>query len=123
MNLNEMLKNLLSRTGLPVEQDEYIGPEEIYIIFVYEDERPEAHADNRPTADTAWLQVQLITPKNYNYFSLKKKIRDLLEEAGFFVTSTRSFLGDVYHGTEKTRQTVFEVTYTESRKMEDLENG
>lgn len=119
MNLNEMLIALLSQTGLPVEQDEYNGKEKMYIIFTYEDERPEAHADNRTTADTAWLQIQLITPKDYSYFSLKKKIRNLLEEADFFVTSTRSFLGDVYHGTEKTRQTVFEVTYTAARKMED----
>lgn len=119
MNLNDMLEELLGRTGLPVEQDEYTGMGKTYIIFVYEDERPEAHADNKVTEDTAYLQIQLITPKNYDYFSLKKKIRDLLEEADFFVTSIRSFLGSAYHGTEKIRQTVFEVTYTEPRKMED----
>lgn len=119
MNLNDMLLELLGSTGLPVEQDEYTGKSKVYIIFVYEDERPEAHADNKVTEDTAYLQVQLITPKDYNYFSLKKKIRDLLEEADFFVTSIRSFLGSAYCGTEKIRQTVFEVTYTESRETED----
>lgn len=119
MDLNEKLEELLSLTGLPVAQDEYTGPLSEYIIFTYEDERPAEHADNKATADTAYMQIQLITPKEFDYMVLKKKIRDLLEEADFFVTSIRSFLGDVYYGTERTRQTVFEVTYTEQRKMEE----
>lgn len=119
MNLNGKLKDLLEATGLPVEQDEYTGVEDKYITFTYEDERPETYADNKVTNDTAYLQIQMVTPKGFNYFGLKKKIRDLLEEADFSVVSTRSFLGDVYQGTEKTRQTVFEVSYTGSRKMEE----
>lgn len=119
MNLNSKLKSLLGVTGLPVEQDEYTGKRAAYIIFVYEDERPESHADNKVTNDTAYLQIQLITPKEYNYFPLKHRIRDLLEGADFSVLSIRSFLGDVYQGTEKTRQTVFEVSYTGSREMEE----
>ena len=119
MNLNDKLKELLGVTGLPVEQDEYTEHSDTYIIFVYETEGPAEHADNKVTADTAYLQIQLITPKNFNYFPLKKEIRNLLEGADFLVKSIRSFLGDVYHGTNKIRQTVFEVTYTESRKMEE----
>ena len=116
MNLNEMLIKLLGETELPVFQDEYTGNDSKYIIFVYADEHPAAHSDNAVAADTAYIQIQLVTPKNYNYFNLKKQIRDLLEGADFFVTSMRSFLGDVANGTEKIRQTVFEVTYTEQRK-------
>lgn len=120
MELNEKLINLLKNgTGLPVEQDEYDGKENKYIVFIYEDERPSGHADNKPYADTVYLQVQLITPKNYNYFYLKRKIRNLLEGTDFFVTSTRSFLGSVYVGTEKIRQTVFKVEYTEGRQEEE----
>lgn len=118
MELNEKLKNLLSETGLPVEQDEYEGREDKYIIFIYEDERPVEHADNKPYADTVYLQIQLITPKNFNYMKLKRKIRNLLEDADFSVTSIRSFLGSVYVGTEKIRQTVFETEYTEARQEE-----
>lgn len=113
-----MLINLLSGTGLPVEQDEYDGKKDKYIVFIYEDESPTGYADNKPYADTVYLQVQLITPKNFNYFKLKKKIRNLLEGADFSVTSIRSFLGDVYIGTEKIRQTVFKVEYTEARQEE-----
>lgn len=118
MNLNELLRKLLCGTGLPVEQDEYTGKKDKYIIFVYEDERPVAHGDNAVTADTVYVQVQLITPKNFNYFTLKKEIRDLLEGAGFLVTSIRSFLGDAANGTEKTRQTIFHTEYTQGRRKE-----
>ncbi len=118
MNLNKLLKDLLGVTGLPVEQDEYTGKNDKYIIFVYEDEHPETHADNVITADTVYIQVQMITPKNFNYFDLKKKIRNLLEGADFSVTSIRSFLGDVASGTEKTRQTIFQTEYTQGRRNE-----
>ena len=87
-------------------------------IFTYEDENPAAHADNVVTADTVYLQIQMITPKEFNYFDLKKQIRDLLEGADFCVTSACSFLGDVYQGTKKSRQTIFEVNYTEQRTEE-----
>lgn len=118
MNLNKLLKELLGKTGLPVEQDEYTEKKDKYIIFVYEDEHPAAHADNAVTDDTAYIQVQLITPKDYNYFTLKQKIRNLLEGADFSVTSIRSFLGDVANGTEKTRQTIFHTEYTQGRRNE-----
>ncbi len=118
MNLNEMLHQILSKTGLPVCQDEYSGQHDKYIIFIYEDERPVYHAGNRVIADTVYLQIQLITPKDYNYFPLKNEIRTLLEGAGFSVTSIRSFLGSAYVGTSKIRQTIFQVEYTEGRSEE-----
>lgn len=117
MNLNELLIKLLGETGLEVVQDFYDGEADRYILFSYEDERPENWGDNQAGADTAYIQIQLITPKEFDYFTLKKKIRDLLEGADFIVTSTRSFLGSgVYVGTEKIRQTIFHVEYTEGRK-------
>ncbi len=115
MNLNELLIELLGKTGLEVVQDLYDGESDKYIIFTYEDERPENWADNQVEADTAYIQIQLITPKEFDYFKLKKEIRGLLEGADFSVTSTRSFLGSVYVGTEKKRQTIFHAEYTEGR--------
>ena len=119
MDLNEKVIKLLGVTGLDVCQDEYDGKENKYIIFTYADERPETFGDNRVESDTVYLNVQLITPKSFNYMSLKKIIRNLLENADFIVTSISSFLGDAYHGTEKIRQTVFEVKYTEQRQEEN----
>ena len=115
MNLNELLVNLLGGTGLAVVQDFYYGTDDKYILFSYEDEHPDNWGDNQAGADTAYMQIQLITPEGFNYFALKKKIRDLLEGADFTVTSTRSFLGSVYVGTEKIRQTIFHAEYTEGR--------
>lgn len=119
MNLNTVIIDLLSQTGLPVEQDEYIGKCCKYIVFTYADETPTEFANNKPIADTAYLQIQLVTPKSFNYHSVKKEIRNLLENEDFIVTSTRSFLGDKFSGTERIRQTVFECQYTESRTQEE----
>lgn len=116
MNVNAMLiKNLGDATHLPVVPDEYDGTKTEYITFTYTDEQPVFFGDNKVLADTAYLQIQLVTPKTYNYLSMKHIIRDTLEEMGFSVTSIRSFLGDIIQGTEKIRQTIFECSYTEQR--------
>ena len=117
MNCNKLLIDTLAATGIPVVQDEYTGKADKYIVFIYTDEVPALWSDNRVDADTVYLQIQLITPKNYNYFSLKHQVRDLLEAADFLVTSTQSWLGDEYNGTEKVRQTIFEVQYSDTRTI------
>ena len=117
MNCNQLIIETLASTGYPVVQDEYTGKETKYIVFIYTDEVPALWSDNGVDADTVYIQLQFITPKNYNYFSDKHLIRDLLESAGFIVTSTQSFLGDEYNGTEKVRQTIFELTYSEARTI------
>lgn len=119
MNLNKKIISLMKSIKLPAEESEYTGIKKNYVVFTYEDEKPVHFGDNCALADTCYIQLQLITPKEFNYFNLKKKVRDALESAGFFVTSTRTFLGDVYQETEKTRQTVFECSYTETRNQEE----
>lgn len=115
MNINSLLKEALKPIGLAVFPDEYGGENDKYIIFTYMDERPISHADNKPIGDTAYLQIQLVTPKKFNYLAMKDRIRDALEDADFSVTSIRSFLGDSIQGTEKIRQTIFEANYTVGR--------
>lgn len=116
MNVNaEIIEILGNATGLPVFQDEYEGNEKSYITFTYEDETPEAFADDMPNADTVYLQIQLITPKHLNYMDYKHQIRDSLESHDYIVTNIRSFLGDTFQGTEKIRQTVFEANISRSR--------
>ena len=117
MNCNKLLIDTLAATGLPVVQDEYTGKAEKYIVFIYTDEVPALWSDNCVDADTVYIQLQLITPKNFNYFETKHQVRNLLEGAGFIVTSIQSFLGDEYNGTEKVRQTIFEITYSETRTI------
>ena len=117
MNCNSKIIETLSPLGYPVVQDEYEGKSKKYIVFVYTDEVPALWGDDGVLADTTFLQIQFITPKDYNYFSDKHTIRDLLERAGFLVTSTQSFLGDIYNGTDKIRQTIFEVQISETRHI------
>jgi len=119
MNISKKIKEVLRQTGFPVEQDEYSGIETKYIVFSYEDEMPVLFGDDCPIADTVYLQVQLISPKNYSYEPKKKEIRDLLESNGFIVTNIRSFLGSGYEEAEKIRQTVFSVTFTQFREEEE----
>lgn len=116
MKLNSLIiSQLNTATGLPVAPDEYDGSENKYIVFTYTNERPLLRGDNMPLIDIANVQLQLITPKSFNYLNLKHTIRDTLEGIGFNVTSIYSFLGDSIQGTEKIRQTVFEAEYAESR--------
>lgn len=116
MNLNSsLITQLHTATGLPVAQDEYDGNEDKYIIFVYADETPALEADNLPVVDRALIQVQLRTPKSFNYMTLKHKIRNTLEAMGGIVQSIRTFLGDEINGTEKIRTTAIEVEFYESR--------
>lgn len=116
MNINNHLISILhNATGLKVSPDEFEGNADKYIVFTYTDEKPISYGDNFPIGDTAYLQIQLITPKNYNYMNLKHQIRDALEQNDYSVTSIRSFLGDAIQGTEHIRQTVFEANYTTSR--------
>lgn len=116
MNLNELLiKILKNATGFPVAQDEYEGKEEKYFIFSYLKESPAAYGDNKPIADTARLQIQMVTPKKFDYMAAKKNVRNALEDNGFSVYSINSMLGDVFQGTQKIRQTIFEAEYALSR--------
>ena len=120
MTLNERITDLLGKaTRLPVDQDRNDdGKSDVYIIFIYEDEHPTHHGDNEVLADEIDLQIQLFSPKEFNYLETKKIIRNTLEKAGFIVSSIRSFLGDQLTGTENTRQTIFSVSWLEGRQEE-----
>ena len=111
MNVNPLIQKLEAVTGLPVAPDVYEGENDKYIVYTYQDERPVQWGDNRVKDDTAWIDVALFTPKNFNYMELKHQIRDYLEGAGFIVSDIRSWLdGDDY-----IRHTSLTAQYTEHR--------
>lgn len=113
MNVNPKLKILEEVTGYPVEQDEYEGPSDKYIVFTYEDERAVLRADNKEKAETAYLMVCLFVPKSYDYFADKKKIKAALVQQGFTVESIQVWLEDARTGTEKIRRITISVNITE----------
>lgn len=119
MDINEDILRLEELTGVEVSQDIYDGSNEKYIVFAYEDEHPNFWGDDEAISDTADIQVNLYTPKNYNYMELKTMIRDHLETLGE-VTSIRSYLekqnvsgsGNLE---SLIRHTVFSVSITKGR--------
>lgn len=113
MNVNSKLKTLEKITGFPVEQDEYEGSSDKYIVFTYEDERASLRADNEEQAETAYLMVSLFVPKDYDYFEDKKNIKAELVQQGFTVESIQAWLEDARIETKKIRRITFSVNITE----------
>lgn len=116
MNVNEKIRTLEQVTGYPVRPDVYSGKSDKYITFTYEDERGELYGDDQELATTAYLQISLYTPENFNYFEDKKKIKKQLKSEGFNVESIKSWIEDSLDGTKKTRHTVFIVNITETEE-------
>lgn len=114
MNLNSIFIELENELGYPVEQDEYQGTDSIYGVFSYTDETGALYGDNRALEDTAFMRIQIYTPKNYNYMDLKHRTRDWLEEKGFCITGIRSWLeSKINNEAIKIRCTVIDMTYTD----------
>lgn len=82
---DELLQTTLEKTRLPVKPYEYKGTKTEYIVYNEEDERGIGHADDRPQAESIWWQIHLFTPVTYDYRAMKRKIRNLLYDAGFSV--------------------------------------
>ena len=118
MNVNPLLMELKNLTNLPVVPDIYTpNPGEVssdkWITFTYQDERPVFFGDNTVLDDTAYISVNLFTPKNYNYMATKEVIKTYLESIGI-VTNCESY---VYLENQiPIRQTIFEVQITKERE-------
>ena len=113
MNVNPILKELNTVTGLPVVPDVYNGSGDKWITFTYQDERPSFFGDNDVLNDIAYISVNLFTPANYNYMTTKEVIKTYLESIGV-LTNTESY---VYLENQiPIRQTIFEVQITKERE-------
>lgn len=107
--------------GYPVAEDIYEwGESDIYFAFSYEDEVPTQFGDNKPLFDTAYIQLRMHTPKEFNYHELKRRTGEYFESRGFQVTSKFSFLETTYESVTKSassskysRCTVFKMNYTD----------
>ena len=111
MNLNTKLLKLNNITGLQVEPDVYTGDDEEWITFNYVDENPSMFADDKAIEDVADMQVHLYVQDTTNYFELKHKIRDYLENIGGYGVS----ISTVYEKDTKKRHIIFEFEYAEGR--------
>lgn len=113
MNVNPLIMALKDITKLSVVPDIYEGTSDKWITFTYQDERPVFFGDNEVLDDTAYISVNLFTPKDFNYMALKETIKTYLETIGI-VTNCESY---VYLENQiPVRQTIFEVTITKDRE-------
>ena len=113
MNVNPLIMALKDITKLPVVPDIYEGTSEKWITFTYQDERPVFFGDDEVLDDTAYISVNLFTPKDFNYMAVKETIKTYLETIGI-VTNCESY---VYMENQiPIRQTIFEVTITKDRE-------
>lgn len=91
MNVNKLLVDTLTpfvKSKDEVSQDIYIGKEEKYITFNYEDERVVQSGDDMPDIEGVWMQVHYFSPLKLSTGDLtinqiKKQIRSALFNAGF----------------------------------------
>lgn len=99
MKSEDVLQGVLDKTELPAKKYEYKGTKTSYIVYNEEDERGGLDADNMPQEMIVRWQVHLFMPLNQNYGRMKRKIRNLLLSAGFY-------LEDITTLKEKETQTV-----------------
>lgn len=90
MKTEELLRETLEKTGIPVKPYEYKGAKPVYIVYNEEDERGCAHRDDSPGGVSVWWQAHLFAPAAGDYRGMKRKIRKLLLEAGFGVGAVRT---------------------------------
>ena len=112
MDMTEFFLDLQKEIGYPIELDAYEGKDSIYMVYSYEDERTVQYGDNKPLIDAVYMQLKLYTPKNYDYFQDKKRIRDKLIDSGFIVSGVHSWLENVIDNKgQKIRCTAFTISY------------
>lgn len=116
MDLTDILMKLEAVTGVPVYQDICTDEEaDRYITCIYQDERPVLCANNHVLADQCDIYVNLYTPMVFDYFEMKKKIRNYLEESEFVVMSIGTVLEDDSCGS-KIRRTTYDCRFAAFRK-------
>lgn len=116
MDLTDILMRLADITGISVYQDVCTDEDaEKYITVVYQDERPVLCGSNRVLADQCDIYVSLYTPPQFDYFGVKKQIRDYLEGNEFVVNSISYGIENDLSG-KRIRRTTFDCRYAGYRK-------
>lgn len=108
MNINPIMFKLGEAVGLPIEQDDYEGKEDKFLTFTYADEEDAQYGDNHPEVEICYMQISLYTPRDFDYFKLKSKIKQFLRNNGFTGLTCKSWLEDPILKTQRRRHTVFE---------------
>lgn len=112
MNINPKMTRIGEVMGYPIRQDLYDGKSDKFIVYTYTNEQAAYYADDDEAEITVTIQVQLITPRNYDYFADKSMLKAALKNEGFTVVSIESWLDDPAAETDYARRTIFSCEYT-----------
>ena len=116
MDLTEILMKLQEITGIKVYQDICTDEDaEMYITYIYQDERPALCGTDEVLADKCEIYVNLYTPISFDYFEYKKQIRNYLEKSGFRVASIATMVETYDQDAKKIRRTTFDCEYAAFR--------
>jgi len=98
MSLNKLIITTLKPTDVPVAFQVHNGPETTYIRFFEVVDIPSFHADDQVTNTQKTIQFDIFSKENYEL--LVKKVKELLEKAGFLWSSGRELYEEdtaLYH--------------------------
>lgn len=111
--ITDKLAALEDLTGLPVEENDYGGDEEEYIVWDIADEHGSLYGDDRAQMIESSLQMRVRLRKQTDYYPVKEQIREYLEAEDFYDVSFENYCekedGYIF------RYLVFEFNYTEMK--------
>ena len=113
--VNEIIVTALQSLDLPVVERLYEGKKKEYITFNYADDRAEDFGDDSPHADVAYMQVHYICTWDTDFDATKRKIRQLLFDAGFSWPEVTDASDDY----EKVRHFVYECWIENDYELEE----
>lgn len=87
--IHKLVLSALSSLDIPISADVYRGSAKEYITFNFADERPAVRADDIDIIDEASMQIHYFTKSNP--LSVKRRIRQLLRNAGFTIIALQQF--------------------------------
>lgn len=100
--MNAIIKQLLESLGVPVGWHKVKGDHETYITYFFFNEQGVQYANDEETASSFFLQVDVVSKKNYS--DLVKQVKEQMKTLGCNRSSEVEFYTDgVYQKTLRFR--------------------
>ena len=112
--VNKIIVTALRSLGLPIAERLYEGEKTEYITFNFADDQGLDFGDDVPGADVAYMQVHYFCPYSKDYKSIKRQIRQMLQNAGF----TWPEVTDASDDSERIRHFVYECEIENTYELE-----
>ena len=113
MDINKKMLDMSAVINLPVEEDDYEGPDSEFVVFTYADERAGMYGDDKPLLQTATMTVKAVLNKSTDYFEIKDKIWKYILGIGGYGVSYQSYIERVSNN-KKVRNLIFDFNIDET---------